>query len=559
MSTEKVKLTKDERTILDAMRKSGGEFNLRHASLYAAPSLVKRTLKSLERKGLVKAKEQAYGIYVLTRKNPGIFGSQAVAKAKRVTKIRKVRDKDTGQVGEIVGTAPQGFVKVKWVNRDKPTLIKRSEITLARGKQNPHSSYSRLSAARTRKAGNFYRRAQALYKQAAQVSAKGDEFTAKKLAKQALALQRRFFASGAGAGSYPKGTHVEGPVGKLPNPAKGKLLKLYHVYAGKENLGGVEATSASQALRKIANHPKVQGGRKLTVKLARRYQHRINPTSDAERIRRLRRLLAGRTVEGLKMGDPGLSKEWIQQHLYALEQQEDDRKFRIRERQKKAARKNPAKGSRDAFGVWHPNPKRYSRAKEHREFRRREYNQLKSLPFLSTEQVARFDWLKKQVVKDNKYAFEEAKKARNPSVAALSEKFQGEADGAIEQFYAASSAPANLARAGKLVFLKIEGKIFRPPNAMVAIAPNEKLWIVSRTSTPIFATKAKAGQGLDVGEITAICYETAKQHIGNGKIFEYVHEFGEDGGKRPHLIIDHEGMPILRGGDYKIKTEGIVN
>ncbi len=93
---------------------------------------------------------------------------------------------------------------------------------------------------------------------------------------------------------------------------------------------------------------------------------------------------------------------------------------------------------------------------------------------------------------------------------------------------------------------------------MVAIAPNEKLWIVS-DHAPVFETKAKRGEGLDVGEVTHICYETAKTHIGEGKAYEYVHEFGEDGGKRPHLVIDADGMPILRGGDYKIRAEGIVD
>jgi len=122
----------------------------------------------------------------------------------------------------------------------------------------------------------------------------------------------------------------------------------------------------------------------------------------------------------------------------------------------------------------------------------------------------------------------------------------------------ADAAPKNTARAGKLVFLKVAGRSLRIPGSMVAIAPNGKLWI-GGDHAPLFNTKAKPGEGLDFGEVSHICYETAKAHIENGERVEYVHEFGEDGGKRPHLIIDHEGMPILRGGDYKIKAEGIVN
>jgi hypothetical protein len=156
---------------------------------------------------------------------------------------------------------------------------------------------------------------------------------------------------------------------------------------------------------------------------------------------------------------------------------------------------------------------------------------------------------------DAEKAFTSGYKGRrkNPSVTAIAEKFQGKADGMVEEFYAANGAPSNLARAGKLVFLKVSGKTIRVPGAMVAIAPSEKIWITG-THAPLFKTKAKRGQGLDVGEVSHICYETAKAHIGGGKTFEYVHEFGEEGGKRPHLIIDSDGMPILRGGDYKIKV-----
>jgi hypothetical protein len=84
---------------------------------------------------------------------------------------------------------------------------------------NPHKSYSRLSAARIRKAGDLLRKSAALYKQADAAQKRGDQVTAKRLGKQALTLQRRFYASGAGVDAkWPGGTHTEGPVGTLPNP-----------------------------------------------------------------------------------------------------------------------------------------------------------------------------------------------------------------------------------------------------------------------------------------------------------------------------------------------------
>ncbi len=241
-----------------------------------------------------------------------------------------------------------------------------------------------------------------------------------------------------------------------------------------------------------------------------------------------------------------------------------------RELNKKHKRKgNPkAKGSRDAFGVWHPNPVGFGKPKDRAGWK------VFQLQFTDAQGKGG-SWQQvfaSTVRKEARKVADEIKKAggqayiehhkpksqRNPSVNAIAEKFQGGADGSVEQSHAASSAPKNLARAGKLVFLKVGKQTFKIPGAMVAIAPNEKLWIVG-DHAPLFQTKARAGEGLDVGEVTHICYETAKTHVGNGKTYEYIHEFGEDGGKRPHLIIDHEGMPILRGGDYKIKAEGIVN
>lgn len=253
-------------------------------------------------------------------------------------------------------------------------------------------------------------------------------------------------------------------------------------------------------------------------------------------------------------------------------------KWRI-ERFTKPISTNPrVKGSRDVLGVFHAeNPSgarvglgRYPQQALHKSLNQR----VRKAEMDQTISSARARYLYSLIDKgwpaysdnspEQRTARQKAKqeidyllKTRNPSVADLSRTFQGEADGSIDRLYAADNAPANIARAGKLVFLKVNSKTFRLPGAMVGIAPNGKLWITGAGA--LFETKARKGEGLDVGEVSHICYETAKAHIGNGKTFEYVHEFGEEGGRRPHLIIDHEGMPILRGGDYKIRAEGIVN
>lgn len=147
---------------------------------------------------------------------------------------------------------------------------------------------------------------------------------------------------------------------------------------------------------------------------------------------------------------------------------------------------------------------------------------------------------------------------RNPTVRDVSEMFQGKASGAVKSLKAADTAPGDLARVGRLAFLKVNGKTLRIPGAVVCADTKERLWIAG-TNSPMLTQRAKPGEGLDFGEISEIGYITSKQHVGGGKTFEYVHEFGEDGGRRPHLIVDSDGMPIVRGGSYKIRAEGIIN
>jgi len=151
------------------------------------------------------------------------------------------------------------------------------------------------------------------------------------------------------------------------------------------------------------------------------------------------------------------------------------------------------------------------------------------------------------------------KRKSNPSIHKLSETFQGKANGAVKEYKASNAAPADLARIGKLVLLKLQSgkgkeQSIRMPGAMVATDTKGKLWLVSLRA-PMFQSKAKPGQRLDAGEIQRIVYLTAKKHIGNGALTEYDHRFESP---VPHLHIDHEGMPIISGGRYKIKAEGIT-
>lgn len=67
---------------------------------------------------------------------------------------------------------------------------------------------------------------------------------------------------------------------------------------------------------------------------------------------------------------------------------------------------------------------------------------------------------------------------------------------------------------------------------------------------------------VDLGEVEAISYRTDKHHLEdtNGKVEDWRHEFGEDGGEKPLLVYDRINQRLmLVGGSYTIEDRGIVN
>lgn len=368
--------------------------------------------------------------------NPSMFGPKAIASAKRVTRVRRVRQKDTGELGEIIGSPGQGWLKVKWDNRQRPTLIKRSEIVSVRaanprrtleGKRVTHAvsgKHVSTIVQRSRAAARLRAKGEALINRAYELR-DTNEKQSRLLYDQGMALVHR---------AHRAGDQSEGPVGTLPNPKRTTKKEV--------NEAGTDYTNAVK-----------------------------------------------------NWGENNLVTQRAFQKYYELKEKYE------RER------------GRDLHKTPHPSGT---------------------------------DWDKSQ--------------RKNPSVTDLARTFQGKASGAVSQYKAANSAPSDLARIGKLVFLELRDvrRQIAAPGAMVAVDTNGKLWLTSKRA-PMFTNKAQPGSYNDFGEIERICYLTAKTHIGDGKLTEYVHTFGEDGGALPRLLVDHEGMPILRGGDYKIRAEGIVN
>lgn len=64
-----------------------------------------------------------------------------------------------------------------------------------------------------------------------------------------------------------------------------------------------------------------------------------------------------------------------------------------------------------------------------------------------------------------------------------------------------------------------------------------------------------------LGTVKRIWYGTEKLHLGkDGGRAKYFHDFGEEGGRRPHLVYHHKDPSLeFAGGSYIVKAEGVIN
>jgi hypothetical protein len=132
-------------------------------------------------------------------------------------------------------------------------------------------------------------------------------------------------------------------------------------------------------------------------------------------------------------------------------------------------------------------------------------------------------------------------------------EFQGRPSTATVDVLIPDTAPADVYCLGQLTQIKTDQEEidFDLGDAYLLADENGNLHIG--------ATK-KANSSFDcnefIGEIKDISYQTTKAHLDNQEI-EYIHKFGEEGGKKPALITNEVGQLEIVGGDYFITPEGI--
>jgi hypothetical protein len=134
------------------------------------------------------------------------------------------------------------------------------------------------------------------------------------------------------------------------------------------------------------------------------------------------------------------------------------------------------------------------------------------------------------------------------------EKFNGRPARKTTTTTAPKGTPKNVAKLGALRLIK---------------TTDGRKWAFSGAGAPDLAADSRGRlhvvggsyranpAGEHVGEIEQIEYETRKPHLGQPKQTIYYHRLGEEGGKRPRLVIDREGLIKIHGGDYRIEADGI--
>lgn len=140
----------------------------------------------------------------------------------------------------------------------------------------------------------------------------------------------------------------------------------------------------------------------------------------------------------------------------------------------------------------------------------------------------------------------------NPAPAEVFKEFRGKDVRSKSKSIGHGTGHITVAQLGQLRELKLVGKKLEfGGKALLCADGRKKLHIAGvRFKAP--------GQESDMGEVRSVTYRSDKPHIETG-VLDYVHKFGEEGGKCPKLIIDTEGYPYFEGGSYTIDADGIIN
>lgn len=165
-------------------------------------------------------------------------------------------------------------------------------------------------------------------------------------------------------------------------------------------------------------------------------------------------------------------------------------------------------------------------------------------------------------------------KRRNPSAEAIREDFTGApADGYT--VHNIEGMPAGeYAQLGELLSLYVkpliggqvrEIRFSAPRPLLVSDTTARQLYFVGgdqdvTNGLNLFNPVIQSAGLVELGEVRRIDYKQRKAHVPDPDIDEWKHNFGEESGVKPSLWFDrHSRQLFLKGGEYVVRREGIVN
>ena len=163
-------------------------------------------------------------------------------------------------------------------------------------------------------------------------------------------------------------------------------------------------------------------------------------------------------------------------------------------------------------------------------------------------------------------------RAKNPSAEALREKFTGKEADRIRIFDEPHMPGGDYAALGKLLALYVKprqgGQVQMIQASGVTVVSDEsarQIYFVGgdqdvSAGLHVFGAVDRGAGLFELGEARRIDYKQRKEHVPHPESDSWRHEFGEETGVRPIVLFDVNAKRLLlEGGEYEIRTEGIVN
>jgi hypothetical protein len=160
----------------------------------------------------------------------------------------------------------------------------------------------------------------------------------------------------------------------------------------------------------------------------------------------------------------------------------------------------------------------------------------------------------------------------NPSAAALRENFTGRGVGKVQNFEEPHMPAGDYAMLGRLLALYVKPhgggqvQVIRPTKTTVVVDESgRQIYFVGgdqdiTEGLSVFQPVERGSGRYEIGEARRIDYKQRKEHVPQPEVDEWRHDFGEENGVRPKVLFDGRSKRLLlEGGDYVIRTEGIVN